>query len=207
MNDIVNAIDIKALIGKDNVFSFIIEKYGTPPHWRRDQGFVSLSRIILEQQVSLASANAHYNRLNAYLAEFTPKEILKLTDEEMRDCQISRQKANYLRALATAVVNEDIVFERLESLKEAGIREKLTSIKGIGQWTAEIYLMFCLQKKDIFPTGDIAVMNAVKELCNVHTKEDVVTLSEKWKPNRSLAAYFFWHYYLRKRNCSSEQSS
>jgi len=207
LNDIVNAIDIKALIGKDNVFSFIIEKYGIPPHWRRDQGFVSLSRIILEQQVSLASANAHYNRLNAYLAEFTPKEILKLTDEEMRDCQISRQKANYLRALATAVVNEDIVFERLESLKEAGIREKLTSIKGIGQWTAEIYLMFCLQKKDIFPTGDIAVMNAVKELCNVHTKEDVVTLSEKWKPNRSLAAYFFWHYYLRKRNCSSEQSS
>lgn len=200
MRGIVNKNDISKLVKKDIVFSYIIKKYGNPPHWNREQGFISLSRIILEQQVSLASANAHFNRLNVYLPEFSPQEILKLSDDEMRNCQISRQKASYLRALAVAVIDGNIVFESFKSRNVQEIRENLTNIKGIGKWTADIYLMFCLQNKDIFPYGDIAVVNTVKELYGVKTKEEIINLSEKWKPLRSLAAYCFWHYYLKSRN-------
>ena len=102
---IVNSPDIKKLTASHKIFFKIKERYGIPPNWQRPQGFVSLSRIILEQQVSLASAEAHFNKLNSYINEFTPNEILKLSDKEMRACQISRQKAKYLRELSLAVIN------------------------------------------------------------------------------------------------------
>jgi len=200
MNNIVNPKDIELLIQVDEIFGLIYDKYGSPPNWSRPQGFISLSRIILEQQVSLASANAHYLKLNAHLKEFAPAEILKLTDEEMRLCQISRQKAKYLRALSTAIIDRNIDLEQLENFDHIIIREQLTSIKGIGNWTADIYLMFCLQAKDIFPSGDIAIINTIKELTNASSKDEILLLSEKWKPFRSLATYFLWHYYLKKRN-------
>jgi len=125
----------------------------------REPGFGSLAKIILEQQVSLASANAHFQKLNTYLDEFSPSNILKLTDEEMRSCQISRQKAKYLRALSTAITIGEIDLMQLPGLSEPEIRTQLTGIKGIGHWTTDIYLMFCLQAGDIFPIGDIAVVN------------------------------------------------
>ena len=202
--NIVNPKHIKQLTNAHNIFALINEKYGTPPNWSRPQGFISLSKIILEQQVSLASANAHFLKLNSYLVEFTPSNILKLTDEEMRNCQISRQKTKYLRALSTAIISGDVDLEELPKLNETEIRKQLTSIKGIGDWTTDIYLMFCLQSKDIFPIGDIAVVNTVKELSDAKTKEEIILLAEKWKPLRSLAVYFLWHYYLNKRNRPSE---
>lgn len=182
------------------IFSNIKDKYGAPPNWQRPQGYVSLSRIILEQQISLASAEAHFIKLNNYIPEFSPTEILKLTDEEMRACQISRQKNKYLRELSSAVLNKDLVFEELSKLSPTEVRRKLTSIKGIGDWTTDIYLMFCLQSKDIFPLGDIALITTIRELTKVKTKSGIVRLTKKWKPLRSLAAYFLWHYYLKKRN-------
>ena len=94
----------------------------------------------------------------------------------------------------------DVDLEELPKLNETEIRKQLTSIKGIGDWTTDIYLMFCLQSKDIFPIGDIAVVNTVKELSDAKTKEEIILLAEKWKPFRSLAVYFLWHYYLNKRN-------
>ena len=200
MKIIVNSEDIKQLTDTDKIFAFIKAKYGNPPAWARPPGFISLSRIILEQQVSLASANAHFLKLNGYLGEFTPSNILRLTDGEMRFCQISRQKSGYLRSLSTAILSGDLILENLSNKGESEIRKDLTRIKGIGTWTSDIYLMFCLQSKDIFPTGDIAIINTVRELISAGTKEEIGRLSEKWKPFRSLAAYFFWHYYLRKRN-------
>jgi DNA-3-methyladenine glycosylase II len=200
---IVNSKDIKKLTTSNKIFSKIKDLYGIPPNWQRPQGFVSLSRIILEQQVSLASAEAHFNKLNSYIKEFTPKEILKLSDEEFRSCQISRQKAKYFRELSNAVLNKELVFEDLTRLSPEEVRIKLTSIKGIGNWTTDIYLMFCLQSKDIFPLGDIALINTIKGLTKVKTKPGIVRLTQKWKPYRSLAAYFLWHYYLRKRNRKS----
>jgi DNA-3-methyladenine glycosylase II len=197
---IVNNFDINKLTATHKLFSKIKDKYGTPPSWQRPQGFVSLSKIILEQQVSLASAEAHFNKLNGYIKEFTPKEIIELSDEEMRNCQISRQKAKYLRELSNAVLNKELVFEKLPKLSSEEVRKKLTSIKGIGDWTTDIYLMFCLQSKDIFPFGDIALINTIKELTKVKTKSGIVRLTQKWKPYRSLAAYFLWCFYLKKRN-------
>lgn len=197
---IVNNSDIKRLVSTHKIFSKIKELYGIPPNWQRPEGFVSLSKIILEQQVSLASAEAHFNKLNSYVKEFSPIEILKLSDKEMRDCQISRQKAVYLRALSKSVINKDLILEELHKTNSEEIRKKLTSIKGIGNWTTDIYLMFCLQHKDVFPFGDIALINTIKELTKVKTYSGIVRLTEKWKPHRSLAAYFLWFYYLKKRN-------
>ncbi|MBK6914341.1 MAG: DNA-3-methyladenine glycosylase 2 family protein [Ignavibacteriales bacterium] len=184
------------------LFARIKDKYGVPPNWTRPQGFVSLSRIILEQQVSLASAEAHFIKLNNYLPEFSPTEILKLTDEELRACQISRQKSKYLRTLSQSILNKELDFDEMFKLSPSEVRKILTNIKGIGNWTADIYLMFCLQSKDIFPLGDIALITTIKELTKVKTKEGIIRLTQKWKPYRSLAAYFLWHYYLKKRNRS-----
>jgi len=201
---IVNQHDIDQLIATDRIFAGIHEKYGPPPDWQRPPGFISLSKMILEQQVSLASANAHFLKLNAYLDEFTPSNILRLNDVEMRNCQISRQKASYLRALSEAMLNKTIDLESLHEKDEKLIRGQLTGIKGIGNWTTDIYLMFCLQFKDIFPIGDIAVVNTVKELTDAKTREEIVRLAENWRPLRSLAVYYLWHHYLKKRNRASE---
>jgi len=203
MDDIVNQKDINKLIITDDIFAFIDNKYGSPPNWTRPQGFISLSKIILEQQVSLASANAHFLKLNQYLPEFTPINILNLSDEEMRNCQISRQKSKYLRALSSAIIKKKLKLEELQNLDYFEVKKQLTKIKGIGDWTSDVYLMFCLKAKDIFPFGDIAVINTVKELCNPQSKEDIILLAQKWRPLRSLASYYFWHYYLKKRNRSS----
>lgn len=199
---IVNELDIKRLLRKDKLFGAIYKKYGAPPPWYREPGFTSLSMIILEQQVSLASAKAHFQRLHGYIGEFTPANILRLSDEEMRSCQISRQKAKYLRALSDALTSNTLNLHGLSALDEPAIREKLTGINGIGRWTSDIYLMFCLQAKDVFPIGDIAVVNTVKELSNARTQEEILTLSARWKPLRSLATYFLWHNYLSQRGRS-----
>lgn len=200
MNDIVNPNDIGKLIRTDGIFAFIHDEYGPPPNWTRPQGFISLSRIILEQQVSLASANAHFLKLDHHLTEFTPHHILALSHDEMRNCHISRQKSTCLRALSSAVIDNRINFDELQNMDIHEAKLKLTGIKGIGNWTADVYAMFCLKAKDLFPFGDIAVMNTVKTLCNARTREDLILLSEKWRPLRSLAAYYFWHYYLNKKN-------
>jgi DNA-3-methyladenine glycosylase II len=200
LNRIVNKPDIRKLTSSHKIFSFIKDKYGIPPNWQRPEGFVSLCRIILEQQVNLASAEAHFKKLNSYLKDFSSEEILKLTDDEMRACQISRQKAKYLRALSQAVLNNEINLDSLSRLNPSEIRERLTSIKGIGNWTTDIYLMFCLQEKDIFPLGDIALITTIKEFTNVKTEVGIIRFTNKLKPLRSLAAYFLWYYYLKERN-------
>jgi len=198
-NRIVNKSDEKKLTTSHKLFSRIKEKYGVPPNWQRPEGFVSLCRIILEQQVSLASAEAHFKKLNNYLNEFSPSEILRLTDEEMRSCQISRQKAKYLRALSQTVINKELEFDKLSDMGPIDVRKKLTSIKGIGDWTTDIYLMFCMQNKDIFPLGDIALITTIKELTKIKSEEGIIRFTKKLKPLRSLAAYFLWYYYLKKR--------
>lgn len=200
MRGIVNDEDIGKLKHKDKTISLAIEKYGIPPNWKREPGFVSLCRIILEQQVSLESANAHFNKLNDYLKSFSPREISKLTCEEMRECQISRQKSSYLRALANAVLDRHLNLDDLADMDDAAVRENLMAIKGVGKWTSDIYLMFCLQRKDIFPLEDIAVAKTVKELYRIESREDILKVSEKWIPIRSLGSYCMWNYYLKSRN-------
>lgn len=166
----------------------------------RPEGFESLCKIIMEQQVSLASAKACYLQLETFLGKITPQNILKTKDEDFRFNAVSKQKTIYLKELSKAIINKDLQLDTLSSKTVAQIKSELTSIKGIGNWTAEVYIMFCLQKEDVFPIGDIALQNTLKELFAISTKEEMVLLSQKWKPYRSLATYFFWHYYLKKRN-------
>lgn len=196
---IVNQDDLDFLLDKDEIIREIHMLYGAPPNWERCADFVSLSKIILEQQISLASAKAHFERLNGYIKSFTPENILKLSDEEMRDCHISWQKAKYLRNLSDAILKEELVLEELACLDEPMVREKLTSIKGIGNWTADVYLLFCLQHRDIFPIGDIAVVNTIKSLYKLTSREEILEIAAGWQPCRSLATYFMWHHYLCKR--------
>lgn len=203
MNSIVNQNDLKKLLKVDKIFVTIHDLYGSPPNWNRPQGFNTLAKIILEQQVSLQSANAHFNKLNVYLPAFTPEEILKLSDVEMRQCQISKQKSRYLKELSKAILDGEIDLNRLPELPVPDVRTQLKNVKGIGDWTTDIYLMFCLQAKDIFPIGDIAVVKTIKELTGAVSKDDIIEHSERFKPYRSLATFFLWHYYLSKRNRSS----
>lgn len=196
----MNDADVKTLISNDKIIAGIYDLYQSPPNWSRPQGFVTLSKMILEQQVSLASANAHFIKLNSYIKAFIPVEILKLTDEEMRNCQVSRQKAGYLKALAKAIQDKQIDLKNLSGLKEIEIRTQLTGIKGIGNWTTDVYMMFALQCRDIFPIGDVAVITTMKELTGAQTKDEILSFAERWCPLRSLATYFLWHYYLLKRN-------
>jgi DNA-3-methyladenine glycosylase II len=200
MKQIVNKSDVEALKQLDDLFATIDNAYGPPPSWSRSPGFAMLAQIILEQNVSVASANAHFKKLSEYIGTFTPENILRLSEDEMRSCHISRQKSSYLKGLAAAVKNGSFDIDELPGLTQEEAWHRLTALKGIGDWTAGIYLMFCLQFRDIFPSGDVALMSAMKELCKVSGRKEADAVAERWSPYRSLAAYYLWHYYTcRKR--------
>ncbi len=187
---------------KDQLFKIIIEQYGYPPMWTRPASFPTLIYIILGQQVSLSSAKAAFVKLKEKLGTITPVKLLLLTDSEMRSCYFSRQKTVYARHLAGAIVSKKLNLKKLSLLPDEKIREELKRIKGIGDWTADIYLLFALQRADIFPTGDLAVINAFKEIKQLKkqvTKGEIIALSESWKPHRSIATMLLWHYYIQKR--------
>ncbi|WP_415327655.1 DNA-3-methyladenine glycosylase family protein [Chryseobacterium sp. MMS23-Vi53] len=187
------------LANNDSDLKLIIENHGYPPMWTRENTFETLVHIILEQQVSLASALATLNKLKEKLTTITPENILKLNDEEMRECYVSRQKNIYIKGLANAIVNGEIDLENLPKLSNDEVRKTLVNLKGIGNWTVDVYLMFTLQRTDIFPIGDLAAVNALKRLKNLHlktTKDEILIVSEKWKPFRSVASMLLWHYYL-----------
>ena len=188
------------LITKDNVLNQIYKDFGSPYIPSRPEGFETLCKLIIEQQVSLESAKACFKNLEANIKSITPENILKHSAEELRMFSISKQKATYLIALSNAVIEKTLNIEKLSELNDDEIRNQLIKIKGIGNWTIDIYLMFCLKSKDIIPLGDIAVVNTIKELYNCNSKEEIDQISENWKPYRSMATYLLWHYYLIKRN-------
>lgn len=190
------------LAGRDDHLKNIIIKYGYPPIWSREPGFSTLIRIILEQQVSLASAKAAFEKLQAFTGCITPANISTLTDAELKACYFSRQKTIYARHLAEAVLSGQLNIIQLENEPDEVVRTVLKKIKGIGNWTVDVYLMMALHRADCFPLGDVALINsfkAVKEL--PHTgKEEIGLLSNAWKPYRTIAAYLLWHAYLSKRH-------
>jgi len=190
---------IDYLIQKDETLKYILETFGNPIILKREEGFASMCHIILEQQVSIASAKACYQKLEHHLGAVTPQTISHTSDDELKRCGISRQKIIYLKDLALKIISE-IDFTSLASKSEEQVRNELTALKGVGNWSAEVYLMFCLQSPDIVPLGDIAIKNTLKELYNCKTYEDMVAISEQWKPFRTFASYTIWHYYLKKRN-------
>jgi DNA-3-methyladenine glycosylase II len=187
------------LVEKEKVFKNLQLQYGSFYIPSRPSGFVTLCKLILEQQVSIDSAKACYQKIENLLGEVSPETISQCSDEELKSCGVSRQKIGYLKILAKAVSDElDLESFAIKSADE--VRNELIKIKGIGNWTIDVYLMFALQSPDIIPLGDIAVVNTIKELFDVHTKEEMEKLSENWKPFRTMATFMLWHHYLEKRN-------
>lgn len=187
------------LLNQDAVFEKINQQYGIPVQPKRPQGFQTLVLLILEQQVSVDSAKATFIKLKTAIPDFSIEKVFSFSDEDFRACGVSRQKTKYIKGLAETILSKELDLESLAFKDADVVREELIKIKGIGNWTIDIYLMFCLESLDIIPLGDIAVVNTMKELLDIHTKEEMEIYAQKWKPYRSVATYFLWHYYLEKR--------
>jgi DNA-3-methyladenine glycosylase II len=191
---------IQYLLEKEPIFKIIIEKYGLPTIPKRPQGFETLVLLILEQQVSIDSAKATFLKLKAKQPNLNPESLLSFSDEEFRSLGVSRQKTSYIKALSLSIINNHLDLESLATKSAEQVREELIKIKGVGNWTIDIYLMFSLQAQDIIPLGDIAVINTIKELLDINDKQEMEIYVSKWGPYRSFATYLLWHYYLSKRN-------
>lgn len=195
-------IGIKELVTQETFFEKIVSCYGLPPFWQRAQGFATLIHIILEQQVSLASAHAAYTRLQARCHPLVPEVFLTLSDVELKQIGFSRQKMSYGRALAHAVLTKTLDLSGLATLSDDDVREQLIRVKGIGVWTANVYLIMALNRSDIWPKGDIALQTAIKEIKELPkrpTSDEAHAMSKAWQPWRSVAARLLWHFYLSKR--------
>lgn len=191
---------IDYLSRQEAIFQTIIDTFGLPTIPRRPQGFATLVLLILEQQVSIDSAKATFNKIKASVPDFLPETLLAIDDAAFRNLGVSRQKTAYIKGLASAIINKEIDLDSLASKSAGKVREELIKLKGIGNWTIDIYLMFSLEAPDIIPLGDIAVVNTIKELLDIHTKEEMESYVAQWSPYRSYATYLLWHHYLQKRN-------
>jgi len=190
------------LAARDKDLQSIIHMYGYPPMWTRPNTFASLVHIILEQQVSLASALAALSKLREKVGRVTPGRVLRLTDEELKACYFSRQKTAYVRNLAHALREGAINLKALEKLPDEQVRTTLCRLKGIGNWTADIYLIFVLHRADVFPHGDLAAVNALKQVRGFSADDIPHRLRAAvldWQPYRTVATMLLWHYYLSSR--------
>jgi DNA-3-methyladenine glycosylase II len=189
----------RALAEIDPDLAGIAERHGPPPLWGREPGFETLVRIILEQQVSLASAEAARQRLVRVAGAIEPDAIVRAGEEALRDAGLTRQKARYLTGLARDVLDGRLDLDAIAESDDDTARTQLTSVLGIGRWTADIYLLMALGRPDIWPTGDLALagaMRTAKGLATLPTAAEQAAIAEPWRPWRAVAARLLWHAYL-----------
>jgi DNA-3-methyladenine glycosylase II len=187
------------LAERDPDLAQVLADLGPPPMWAREPGFSTLIHIILEQQVSLASARAAYERLLAAATPLTPQRFLELDDSTLKEIGFSRQKTGYGRELAQAIVEGRLDLAALGGMDDGAVRSALTQIKGIGPWTADIYLLMALRRPDIWPTGDLALAAAVQRVKGLEarpTADELEAIGAGWRPWRAVAARLLWHHYL-----------
>jgi DNA-3-methyladenine glycosylase II len=178
----------------------IYKSLGVPPMWGRRPGFETLLRIVLEQQVSLVSARAVFARLKSNIEPFTAASFILRDEQDLRSLGLTRQKAHYCIQVAHAFTNGDL--HGLGRLSDEDAHATLLRIKGVGPWTANIYLLMALKRADIWPDGDIALATAVRKLWKMKTRPaftELATLAGEWRPYRSVAARMLWQYYLAER--------
>ena len=190
------------LAGTDPDLALVLQKYGYPPFWARPNNYETLVHIILEQQVSLASALAALNKLREKVENITPQNVIRLTDEEFRACYFSRQKTSYVRHLTEKIMAGELNLLELEMWPDQEVRQKLISLKGVGNWTVDVYLIMVLHRLDIFPPGDLAAVNALKQLKKLPqetTRETLLQITAGWQPYRTVATMLVWHFYLSQR--------
>lgn len=190
---------VEELAASDPFFGRIVAELGAPPMWARRPGFPSLLHIILEQQVSLASARATFEKLRAIASPLTPGRFLQLGDTTLRSVGFSRQKTAYGRNLAMAVLSGNLDLTRLGTLDDNAARAELIKVKGIGSWTADIYLLMALRRPDVWPCGDLALAAATRRALRLPSLPSPVELDAiglRWRPWRAVAARILWHLYL-----------
>jgi DNA-3-methyladenine glycosylase II len=202
LTDTALASAVEELSVRDPDLAGIVERFGLPPLWDRRPGFGTLLHIILEQQVSLSSAQAAFDRLRAAVDPLTPTGFLTLTDADLLAIGFSRQKARYGRALAAAVEDGSLDLTGLEQADDVTVNDALQALPGIGPWTSTIYLLMVLGRPDVWPVGDIALASSIAEVKRLERRPDAVemeVLGEAWRPFRSVAARLFWLDYLGRR--------
>jgi DNA-3-methyladenine glycosylase II len=193
---------LRKLAATDDSLAAALDRFGEPEFWHRQPGFATLVLFILEQQVSLASGAAAFNRLRARVGNVTPAAVLIPSDEELRADGFSRQKNRYVRELARSVLDGRIDLASLESRPDDEVRRELVGLVGIGPWTADVYLLSCLRRPDVWPVLDRALQVATGEVLALETIPNpafLLELGERWRPHRSTAARLMWHSYLSKR--------
>ena len=198
--DNLEAICIK-LSKKDKHLARVFNTYGAPPLWYLEQSFASMIYIILGQQVSLASAKACFDKLEKWLGLITPEKFLTLNDAELRQIGFSRQKTSYGRNTAETILDKGLDLEKLNELTDEEVKAVLENIKGIGNWTSDIYLLMVMLRPDVMPKGDLALHAAWKDLCGLKERpksDEFIKMAVKWKPYRSVAARLLWHFYLSR---------
>ncbi|MGK5684216.1 DNA-3-methyladenine glycosylase family protein [Actinoplanes sp. URMC 104] len=186
---------------REPLFAGVVERHGMPPLWDRPPGFATLLHIMLEQQVSLASARAAFDRLRALADPLTAESLLGLADQQLRAAGFSRQKARYARAVASAVVDGSLDFAALPGLDDDGVDARLRAVTGIGPWTAAIYRLSALGRPDAWPTGDLAVAAGIADLWRlpaVPSAAEALGRAEAWRPWRAVAARLLWQQYLAR---------
>jgi len=190
------------LAGSDPVLAGILERHGPPPLWARDPGFPTLVHLILEQQVSLASARAAFERLVAATDPLTPSAFLALDDDRLLAIGFSHQKARYARAVALAIDAGELDLDALGGADDDEVDRALTALPGIGPWTATIYRLMVLRRPDAWPAHDLALAQAIAETRGLDERpgpEELAAMAEGWRPYRAVAARMLWHHYLSVR--------
>lgn len=196
------ATGVETLVDRDRDLGRIVARFGPPPLWAREPGFPTLVHLILEQQVSLASAQAAFDRLRTAVDPLTPSAFLRLDDAELLAIGFSRQKARYSRALASAILDRTIDLDGLHVLDDHEVDAALTTVPGIGPWTATIYRLMVLLRPDAWPVHDIALAQAVADVRGLERRpapDEMHAIAESWRPWRAVAARILWHHYLSVR--------
>ncbi len=190
---------VEVLAQRDSRLGGIVARLGPPPLWNREEGFATLVLIVLEQQVSIASARAAFNRLTELLGQVTPSGFLSLDAAQLRSIGFSRQKAGYCRDLAAEIVQGRLDLEVLKGLEDREVKRRLTRLRGIGPWSADIYLLMALGRRDAWPSADLALAVAAQDALRLPQRpghEELEALAETWRPYRAVAARVLWMHYL-----------
>jgi DNA-3-methyladenine glycosylase II len=187
------------LAERDSDLARILKRIGPPPMWDREPGFPTMVHIILEQQVSLASAKAAFDKLLDTIAPLDSESFLTLNDATLKSIGFSGQKGRYCRELARAIIDGSLNLEALSSLSDDKVRAELERVTGVGPWTSNIYLLMVLLRPDVWPPGDLALAAAVQDLKGLDHRPQPAALrmiADRWRPWRSVAARILWHHYL-----------
>jgi DNA-3-methyladenine glycosylase II len=195
------------LAKRDKDLASIFERLGPPPLWARRPGFSTLIKIILEQQVSLASAAAIFARLEQSVVPFRPVRMLELGEPHLKRQGLTRQKTAYCLHLAESLHDKRLRLSQLSRMSDAQVKAAVMEVKGIGSWSADVYLLMALRRADIWPASDLALAIALMRLKELPFRPDpnqLAEMAETWRPYRSVAARMLWQYYLAGKAARKE---